>query len=83
MDVELHEYNYETAEKQIESLHQVKLERSESDVVRTLKELETATKAGKNVMPCLVECCKAYATVGEMAGVFRQIFGEFQEPGLF
>lgn len=83
MDVELHEYNYETAEKQIESLHQVKRERSESDVVRTLKELEKATKAGKNVMPCLVECCKAYATVGEMAGIFRQIFGEFQEPGLF
>ncbi len=83
MDVELHEYNYETAEKQIESLHRVKRERSESDVTRTLKELETATKAGKNVMPCLVECCKAYATVGEMAGIFRQIFGEFQEPGLF
>ena len=83
MDVELHEYNYETAEKQIESLHQVKRERSESDVARTLKELETATKAGKNVMPCLVECCKAYTTVGEMAGIFRQIFGEFQEPGLF
>ena len=83
MDVELHEYNYETAEKQIESLQQVKRERSESDVVRTLKELEKVTKAGKNVMPCLVECCKAYATVGEMAGIFRQIFGEFQEPGLF
>jgi len=83
MDVELHEYNYETAEKQIESLQQVKRERSESDVARTLKELETVTKAGKNVMTCLVECCKAYATVGEMAGIFRQIFGEFQEPGLF
>jgi methylmalonyl-CoA mutase N-terminal domain/subunit len=83
MDVELHEYNYETAGKQIESLHQVKRERSESDVARTLKELETATREGKNVMPRLVECCKAYATLGEMTGIFRQIFGEFQEPGLF
>ncbi|MCX5816965.1 MAG: methylmalonyl-CoA mutase family protein [Proteobacteria bacterium] len=83
MDVELHEYNYETAEKQIESLHQVKRARSESDVARTLKELETATLEGKNVMPHLVECCKAYATVGEMTGIFRQVFGEFQEPGLF
>ncbi|MCX5808343.1 MAG: methylmalonyl-CoA mutase family protein [Proteobacteria bacterium] len=83
MDVELHEYNYETAEKQIESLHQVKRERSERDVARTLKALETATREGKNVMPHLVECCKAYATLGEMTGIFRQIFGEFQEPGLF
>jgi len=83
MEVELHEYNYESAEKQIESLKQVKRERSSTDVARTLKELESATKAGKNVMPYLVECCKAYATLGEMTNVFRQIFGEFKEPSLF
>lgn len=83
MEVELHEYNLESAEKQIESLKKVKRERSSSEVAKTLKELENATKAGKNVMPYLVDCCKAYATVGEMAGVFRQIFGEFQEPSLF
>jgi len=83
MDVELHEYNYESAEKQIESLRKVKMERSSSEVARTLKELERVTREGKNVMPALVECCKAYATVGEMTGIFRQIFGEFQEPSLF
>jgi len=82
-DVELHEYNYESAEKQLESLKRVKMERSERDVARTLKDLENVTKEGGNVMPSLVECCKAYATVGEMTNVFRQIFGEFQEPGLF
>lgn len=83
MEVELHEYNYESAKKQIESLKQVKRERSERDVKRTLKELESATRAGKNVMPYLVDCCKVYATLGEMTNVFRQIFGEFKEPSLF
>ncbi|TFG91235.1 MAG: methylmalonyl-CoA mutase [Syntrophobacterales bacterium] len=83
MDVELHEYNWESADRQIESLRAVKRERSEKDVTRTLKELESATQAGKNVMPYLVSCCKAYASVGEMAGIFRQIFGEFNEPSLF
>jgi methylmalonyl-CoA mutase N-terminal domain/subunit len=83
MDVELHEYNWESAEKQIKSLRAVKRERSEKDVAQTLKDLETATTEGKNVMPYLVSCCKAYATVGEMAGIFRQIFGEFNEPSLF
>lgn len=83
MDVELHEYNWESAEKQIESLRTVKKERSQKDVAYTLKELETATREGKNVMPYLVACCKAYASVGEMAGIFRQIFGEFNEPSLF
>lgn len=83
MEVELHEYNWESAEKQIESLRAIKRERSEKDVGRSLKELESATRDGKNVMPYLVECCKAYASVGEMAGIFRQIFGEFNEPSLF
>jgi methylmalonyl-CoA mutase N-terminal domain/subunit len=83
MDVELHEYNLESADMQIESLRAVKRERSEKDVARTLKELESATLDGKNVMPYLVSCCKAYASVGEMTGIFRQIFGEFQEPSLF
>jgi methylmalonyl-CoA mutase N-terminal domain/subunit len=83
MDVELHEYNWESAEKQIESLRAVRRERSDKDVSRTLKALESATREGKNVMPYLVECCKAYATVGEMAGIFRETFGEFDEPNLF
>ncbi|MCX8022259.1 MAG: methylmalonyl-CoA mutase family protein [Syntrophorhabdaceae bacterium] len=83
MEVELHEYNYASAEKQIKALKEVKRERSEREVVRTLRELEDAVKKDKNVMPYLVECCKAYATLGEMTDVFRQVYGEFREPPLF
>lgn len=82
-EVELHEYNAESAEKQIASLHSLKRERNNSEVTRTLSELENAARTGKNVMPYLVDCCKAYATVGEMARVFRNVFGEFQEPTIF
>ena len=35
------------------------------------------------VMPALVDCCRAYATVGEMADVFRDVFGTFKEPTIF
>jgi methylmalonyl-CoA mutase N-terminal domain/subunit len=48
-----------------------------------LKELEQASRKGKNVLPALVNCCRAYATVGEMAGVFRDVFGEWDEPSIF
>jgi methylmalonyl-CoA mutase, N-terminal domain len=82
-DVELHEYTYESAEKQLTSLKEVKRERSEKDVAARLKDLEKVARDGLNVMPALVECCKVYATVGEMTNVFRQTFGEFEEPGLF
>ena len=83
MDVELHEYTNESAEKQIESLKQLRRERNDRDVKRTLDALEAVTRAGKNVMPSLVDCCKAYATVGEMTRVFREAYGEFEEPSLF
>jgi methylmalonyl-CoA mutase N-terminal domain/subunit len=82
-DVELHEYNRASATKQIKSLKQVRRERNNRAVKKSLSELAVATKAGRNVMPFLVDCCKAYATVGEMTGVFREQFGEFDEPGLF
>jgi methylmalonyl-CoA mutase N-terminal domain/subunit len=83
MEVELHAYNVESAQKQIEGLNRVRQERHQREVVRTLGVLEKAAKEGANVMPPLVECCKAYATVGEMTAVFRNIYGEFAEPGLF
>jgi methylmalonyl-CoA mutase N-terminal domain/subunit len=83
MEVELHEYNSESATRQIENLKQVRRERNGREVKRTLLELETIAKAGNNVMPALVDCCKAYATVGEMSRVFRDIYGEFDEPNLF
>ncbi|MGB6065505.1 MAG: methylmalonyl-CoA mutase family protein [Desulfomonilaceae bacterium] len=82
-DVELHEYDPETQVKQIDSLKRVKSERSGSEVLRTLKALESVARGKKNVMPALVDCCKAYCTVGEMADVFRQAFGEFREPSIF
>ena len=81
--VELHEYSDESAIEQIKSLKELKKIRNNKDVTRTLKALEKATKDKVNVMPYLVDCCKAYATVGEMTGIFRDIFGEFVEPSIF
>jgi methylmalonyl-CoA mutase N-terminal domain/subunit len=82
-DVELHEYNEQWVEQQISNLKELRRTRDNREVSRTLKDLEQGTRAGKNVMPLLVDCCRAYATVGEMAGVFRDLFGEWQEPSLF
>jgi methylmalonyl-CoA mutase N-terminal domain/subunit len=33
-----------------------------------------------NLMPALIDCANAYATLGEMCGVFRAVFGEYREP---
>jgi len=82
-EVELHEYSDESAKEQIKGLKEVRRSRDNREVARTLKALEKATKEKKNVMPYLVDSCKAYATLGEMTNVFRGIFGEFVEPSIF
>jgi methylmalonyl-CoA mutase N-terminal domain/subunit len=33
-----------------------------------------------NMMPALIECARAYATLGEICAVFRAVFGEYREP---
>lgn len=82
-EVELHEYDESWAEKQIASLKEVKRQRNNREVGRLLRELESAARRGQNVVPVLVECCRAYATVGEMTDVFRGVFGEWKEPSIF
>jgi len=58
MEVELHEYRLESAEEQIQRLREVKRERDNRKVVQTLKDLETAAREEKNVMPFLLEGAK-------------------------
>jgi methylmalonyl-CoA mutase N-terminal domain/subunit len=83
MEVDLHEYRQESVEEQIQRLREVKRERDNRRVAQTLKDLDKAAREEKNVMPFLLECCKAYATVGEMTRVFKEVYGEFKEPSLF
>ena len=82
-NVELHEYNEEWAKKSKANLTKLRRTRNDKDVADSLKALEKAAKGTDNVMPHLVKCCHAYATVGEMAGVFRQTFGEWKEPEFY
>jgi methylmalonyl-CoA mutase N-terminal domain/subunit len=83
MEVDLHEYRQESVKEQIQRLREIKRERDSQKVVQTLRDLEKAAREEKNVMPYLLECCKAYATVGEMTKIFKEVYGEFKEPSLF
>ena len=58
--------------------------RNDAEVKWCLDRFERAAEdAGENVMPCLVDCCHAYATVGEMVARLKRQWGEFQEPVRF
>lgn len=82
-EVELHDYNEAWAEEQIRDLKELRRTRNSQQVIDSLKKLERIAREGGNVMYPLVECCKTYATVGEMSDVFKDVFGEYVQPSLF
>jgi methylmalonyl-CoA mutase, N-terminal domain len=82
-EVELHEYDDSWAVEKIRDLQEVRRTRDGRASAAALKALEQGAREGKNVMPYLADCCRAYATVGEMSDVFLQVFGPFQEPRIF
>jgi methylmalonyl-CoA mutase N-terminal domain/subunit len=71
----------ETVEKrQIERLNKVRKGRDDAEVNKRLKELKEAAIEGVNlVQPCMA-AVKAYATIGEMCGVLRELWGEYRVP---
>jgi methylmalonyl-CoA mutase N-terminal domain/subunit len=68
------------AELQAERLKKLRSERDNPRVERVLTDLAAGARAGDNTMPLLLECVRAYATLGEMCDALRPIFGEYQEP---
>ncbi|MCF6094412.1 methylmalonyl-CoA mutase family protein [Microaerobacter geothermalis] len=65
-------------EKQKEKLNQLKQERDQTKVNETLSALRVAARGTSNLMPYIIDCVKAYGTIGEICGVLREEFGEYQ-----
>ena len=78
LQISLLRVNAEGEQRQIQQLQRVRRRRDNRDVSVKLRALEQATRGSANLMPPLLEAVKAYATLGEMMGVFREVFGEYQ-----
>ncbi|MCK4963927.1 MAG: methylmalonyl-CoA mutase, partial [Dehalococcoidia bacterium] len=59
-------------------LNRVRRERSARDVAKRLGELKRAAQGTDNLMPCILEAVRSYATLGEICGVLREVFGEYR-----
>ena len=81
--VELHPYRAEEAAKQIARLSKVRAERDPAAVAAMLGGVRAAATGGQNVMPAVIAAVKVYATVGEVCGVLRDVFGTYREPTRF
>jgi methylmalonyl-CoA mutase N-terminal domain/subunit len=68
---------------QRERLSQVRASRDQQKVLETLDALRIAAEEGKNLMPYLIECTRAYVTLGEMCNALAEVFGVYEEPAVF
>ena len=55
-------------------------ERDNDRAARSLAALRDACGGKENLMPYILEAVNAYCTLGEICGVMREVFGEYQEP---
>jgi methylmalonyl-CoA mutase, N-terminal domain len=69
--------------EQIKKLQKIKRTRSNRKVAQALKALRTACKKEENVMPYVIEAVKDYATEQEICDIYREVFGEYSDPGYF
>ena len=79
-DVALHPYQPEQAEESVRRTAEVKAGRDETAVQASLAQVRETAVSGQNVMPAMMTAVRAYATLGEITGALKDVFGEFREP---
>jgi len=70
------------ARHQNERLRKLRAERSREAVERHLARLTGAAQGTENLMPHILDCVKAYATLGEICDALRQVFGTYEEVAI-
>jgi methylmalonyl-CoA mutase N-terminal domain/subunit len=80
--MKFHQYDTTIMNRQVGRLNQVRRERDNNAVEKALKVLQNEAKGRANLMPCLIETVKTYATLGEIMEALKGVFGTFNEPKL-
>jgi len=67
-------------ESQRRKLHALRERRDANRVNALLEQLEIAAKGDELLMPLFIECVENEITLGEICGVLRDVWGEYQQP---
>jgi len=66
--------------RQVARLEQVRETRDNGRVGQALDKLRIACQGTENTMPYIIEAVHAYATLGEIVSVMKEVFGTYEEP---
>jgi methylmalonyl-CoA mutase, N-terminal domain len=83
IEIDLLKVDPEVEEAQRKALKHLREKRDNAAVASALGELRRAAKGTDNLMPRIINCARAYATLGEMIQVMREEFGEYKEPIIY
>src|SRR5438552_9744451 len=79
-ELELYAFDAKVADAQLARLARVRSERDGRAVTAALQRLTDEARGSTNLMPAILECVKAYATLGEINRAMKDVFGEHKEP---
>jgi methylmalonyl-CoA mutase N-terminal domain/subunit len=80
--IEILKIGMEYQKRQTERLQELRARRDSEKVSQTLSALKAGLSKGEPSFPLILEACKAYATVGEISNVMRDVFGAYREPAI-
>jgi len=80
--IELHSPDPSVASTVRDEIDELRKDRDPKALSRALDELKSVASEGGNLMPATLEAVKSLATVGEVSGALREIFGEWQAPNV-
>jgi methylmalonyl-CoA mutase N-terminal domain/subunit len=78
--LQLYRTDPEAENAQVRGLEALRRERDSRSVSAALARLRDAALGEENLLPPILQAVKAYATVGEICGVLREVFGEYKAP---
>ncbi len=68
---------------QLARLRATRRSRDNKKVRELLEGLRHAAEGSENLMPHILGCVEAYATIGDICGALREVWGEYEEPPLY
>lgn len=83
LDIPILEISPEVEIKQRQRLADLRQSRNANDVEKALADLKRAAEDGVNLIPKLLDCTRAYVTLGESCNALAEIFGVYEEPAVF
>ncbi len=83
LEIPILKINPAVEQEQVKNLKKMKKQRDQTHVQESLQRLRGAARDGANLMPRFIDCARAYATIGEMIDVLKEVFGVYKEPVIF